>query len=401
MIERRHRCAGVFLLRMMDREYLLGVLKRKFGYDGFRPGQEEVVQTVLAGRDVLAVFPTGAGKSLCFQLPGLLLPGVTLVVSPLISLIKDQTEALRRLGIGAVAIDSSMSHIQQSRHLSEVLRGEAKFLYVAPERLASPFFREFCQKLRISLLAVDEAHCVSQWGRGFRPEYSRIPGFVRVLGYRPVVAAFTATATGFVQKDILLRLDLPEARLFVGEFVRPNLHFRVLRTADKELALQGFLQRHRGESGIVYCATRNLVEEVTAFLRQQGRNAERYHAGLTPLERQHNQNGFLAGRCQIVVATNAFGLGINKPDVRFVLHYNMPKDLESYYQEAGRAGRDGQDAECVLLYSPEDLELNRFLVGQSVTSDFSLKQDLERLRRMDEYCHQQGGWQDYLSDYFS
>ena len=385
----------------MEQAFLLGVLKRRFGYGRFRSGQEEIVRTILERKDVLAVLPTGAGKSLCFQLPGLLLPGITLVVSPLISLIKDQTEALRRLGIGAVALDSSMSRIIQAKNLRQVLSGEAKFLYVAPERLASRDFRDFCQKVCISMLVVDEAHCVSQWGRDFRPEYNRISEFVNILVQRPVLAAFTATATKNVQKDILLRLCMPAAEVFVGDFARPNLRFLVLRTGDKEGTMQLFLRRHKAETGIIYCATRKIVEKVTEFLRLQGWPALRYHAGLTPMERQRNQNVFLSGQGRIVVATNAFGLGINKPDVRYVLHYNMPKDVESYYQEAGRAGRDGQAAECLLLYNPEDVELNRFLLAQNNPSGLTAEQDLERLKQMERYCRLDGGWQDYILHYFS
>lgn len=385
---------------IIDSAYLHRALKHFYGYDGFRPGQEEIISEILQGKPVLAVLPTGAGKSICFQLPSLLIKGVTLVISPLISLMKDQAEALTARGIPTAYLDSSLSGSEYGKILYDTLNKRCKFLYVAPERLANPQFCSFAARAGITMVAVDEAHCVSQWGRSFRRDYYNIPDFIARLPRRPLVAAFTATATPEVRQDILKRLRLDGARIVVTGFDRPNLHFAVKRSADKDREVLDFLEKHRGQCGIIYCATRSKVEEVTALLVRSGYTALRYHAGLTPEERRENQNYFVSGRVQVIVATNAFGMGIDKPDVRFVIHYNMPKDVESYYQEAGRAGRDGQKAECLLLYSRRDRDINTYLIGHGQPDLQCKEQEMRLLDKMADYCHTSGCLRRYLLQYF-
>ena len=380
--------------------YLHRALKHYFHYDAFRKGQEEIVTEIIYQRPVLAVLPTGAGKSLCFQLPSLLRPGLALVISPLISLMKDQAEALCARGIPAAYLDSSLSNNDYGRILYQALHGELKFLYVAPERLVNKQFITFAQRASISLVAVDEAHCVSQWGHSFRKEYGEIPTFIRLLPRRPLVAAFTATATAEVRRDILQKLDIPQAKVVVTGFDRPNLHFAVERSLDKDRSLLAFIAKHRGESGVVYCATRNNVERITELLVKQGYLALRYHAGLTPGERSQNQNYFVNDQVKIIVATNAFGMGIDKADVRFVIHYNMPKDVESYYQEAGRAGRDGQPAQCLLLYDKQDIAVNTYLIGHDQPDLQWKERELALLRKMIDYCNTSQCLRKYLLEYF-
>ena len=383
-----------------DSDYLKKVLEYFYGYQEFRPGQEPIIQAILQQEPVLAVLPTGAGKSLCFQLPSLLMEGVTLVISPLISLMKDQAQSLTQRQLPAAYLDSSMSGNAYGRVLYEVLQGRCKFLYVAPERLASQQFINFAQRANITLVAVDEAHCVSQWGRSFRKDYYNIPAFIKALPKRPLVAAFTASATPEVREDILLRLEIPKAKVFVKDFDRPNLFFAVKRTMDKDRELRAFLAKHEEEPGIVYCSTRNTVEQVTGDLQGLGYNALRYHAGLTAQERSANQDAFVQGRAQLIVATNAFGMGIDKPDVRFVVHYNMPKDMESYYQEAGRAGRDGKPSECLLLYNKQDVIINTYLIENSEADSLSRTEQLERLEEMDYYCKTMKCLRKSLLEYF-
>lgn len=385
---------------IIDSAYLHRALKHFYGYDSFRPGQEEIISEILQGRPVLAVLPTGAGKSICFQLPSLLIKGVTLVISPLISLMKDQAEALAARGIPAAYLDSSLSGSAYGKILYDTLNGRCKFLYAAPERLANPRFCSFAAKAGITMVAVDEAHCVSQWGRSFRRDYYNIPDFISRLPRRPLVAAFTATATPEVRQDIIKRLRLDGAKITVTGFDRPNLHFAVKRSADKDREVLDFMEKHMGQCGIIYCATRSRVEKVTSLLVQHGYAALRYHAGLTPEERRSSQDCFVRGQAQVIVATNAFGMGIDKPDVRFVLHYNMPKDLESYYQEAGRAGRDGGRAECLLLYSRRDREINAYLIGHGQNSLRGREHELELLEKMVDYCSTSGCLRRCLLQYF-
>ena len=337
-------------------------LKQYFGYDKFRVGQETLIDGIMAGRDVLGVMPTGAGKSVCFQIPALMMDGVTLVVSPLISLMKDQVNALTQNGVDAAFVNSSLTLWQIERTLRNARSGVFKLIYAAPERLATSEFQSFARSIKISMLTVDEAHCISQWGQDFRPSYAQIPGFIAGLPTRPVVSAFTATATPKVQEDIVNLLGLNDPQILVTSFDRANLRFDVQKPRNKYLALVTFLRDKKERSGIVYCSTRKTVEEVCGALRADGYSASRYHAGLSDDERRDNQDDFLYDRAQIMVATNAFGMGIDKSNVSFVVHYNMPKDIESYYQEAGRAGRDGGPADCVLLYSGQDVVMSEWMI---------------------------------------
>ena len=373
---------------------LNAILKQYFGHDDFRPGQRELVEALLGGRDALGVMPTGAGKSVCYQLPALAMRGLTLVISPLISLMQDQVDALREMGLAAVCIHSALTE-EEARQAYRMAAGDAcRLVYVAPERLGAPGFRRFCQGADIALVAVDEAHCVSQWGQDFRPSYLQIADFIDSLPVRPVVGAFTATATRRVKEDIerLLRLRDP-CRVTTG-FDRPNLFFEVLAPRRKQDALIAFLRERPGESGIVYCATRKAVEAVCQSLVELGLPATRYHAGLSDEERRRNQEDFVYDRARIMVATNAFGMGIDKSNVGFVVHYNMPKDIESYYQEAGRAGRDGAPARCTLLFSAGDVQTAKFLINNSTDNEAlspeereSVREkDLARLDRMVAYC---------------
>lgn len=384
-------------------------LQQYFGYSQFREGQQPIIDQILSGRDVLGVMPTGAGKSLCYQLPALLFPGITLVISPLISLMKDQVESLVQSGVRAAFINSSLSLSQYGRALDNARQGQYKIIYVAPERLVTPGFLEFAQSAPISMVTVDEAHCVSQWGQDFRPGYLKIPQFIGELPRRPVVSAFTATATSQVREDILRLLELEQPFTLTTGFDRKNLFFQVEKPKDKYAAAKRFLRSHYGESGIVYCATRKTVEEMCQRLSAEGFSVSRYHAGLSDRERRQNQEDFLYDRVAVMVATNAFGMGIDKSNVSFVLHYNMPKNLESYYQEAGRAGRDGSEAVCLLLYGGQDVITNQFLIENAsgeneeldpITREEVQAKERERLRRMTYYCHTQDCLRQYILSYF-
>lgn len=385
----------------------LAVLKQYFGHTAFRQGQRELIDAVLSGRDALGVMPTGGGKSLCYQIPALLLPGVTLVISPLISLMKDQVSALTGAGVGAAFINSSLS-VDELRFVYRGARaGAYKLLYVAPERLEAESFLSLAQELRIPLVAVDEAHCISQWGQDFRPSYLKIADFLACLPQRPTVAAFTATATAEVQQDIARLLALRSPMCTVTGFDRPNLFFDVRSPQSKSSALLSLIRQRAGKSGIVYCATRTSVERLCAMLVQQGIPATRYHAGLEEDERRANQDDFQFDRKTVMVATNAFGMGIDKSNVSFVIHYNMPKSLEAYYQEAGRAGRDGEAAECILLYSPGDIHTARFLLanGENGTLDEAERRLLQqaerqRLDAMIAYCKTTRCLRGAILDYF-
>lgn len=379
------------------------VLKEYFGHSAFRPGQEELVDGVLAGRDVLGVMPTGGGKSLCYQVPALLLPGTALVVSPLISLMQDQVAALRGAGVPAAFLNSSLTSEQFTETCRDIRRGAYRLVYVAPERLENAYFVSMAQGVEISLVAVDEAHCVSQWGQDFRPSYLKIAEFLSKLPKRPPVAAFTATATARVREDIAQLLGLRDPVSVVTGFDRANLFFEVRRPKKKLAAVSALVQERRGKSGIIYCATRAKVEQVCAALAGEGVPATRYHAGLDEEERTRNQNDFQFDRCTVMVATNAFGMGIDKSNVSFVIHYNMPKNLESYYQEAGRAGRDGEAAECILLYSAGDVVTAKMLLERSNERESGYdtrEQDLRLLDAMVGYCKTTGCLRGYLLDYF-
>lgn len=386
------------------------ILKQYFGYDSFREGQDTLIENILNGRDVLGIMPTGAGKSMCFQIPALMMDGITLVISPLISLMKDQVGNLNQAGIMAAYLNSSLTPGQFRKVLRLAREGKYPIIYVAPERLVTEEFLDFAldTQVKISMIAVDEAHCVSQWGQDFRPSYLKIVDFIRRLPVRPVVSAFTATATAAVRDDIIDILMLQNPEVMTTGFDRPNLYFAVQSPKDRYGAMKNFIERHPGDSGIVYCLTRKVVEEVSMNLIKDGFSVTRYHAGLPDEERKNNQEDFIYDRAQIMVATNAFGMGIDKSDVRFVVHYGMPKNMESYYQEAGRAGRDGEASECLLLYSGQDVITNQFFIDHNqdndeldeVTREIVAQRDRDRLRKMTFYCFTNECLRDYILRYF-
>ena len=384
------------------------VLKKYFGYDSFRAGQETLVNGILSGRDTLGIMPTGAGKSLCYQIPALLMSGITLVVSPLISLMKDQVTALNQAGIHAAYLNSSLTPGQYQTALRNLVQGRYKIVYVAPERLLTDSFLWAASQIEISMVSVDEAHCISQWGQDFRPSYLKIPDFVEQLPVRPVVSAFTATATAEVREDIAAILGLQDPVTLVTGFDRKNLRFSVKQPADKMAATLAYIMEHPDECGIIYCLTRKTVEEVHNALVGRGFSATRYHAGLSDEERRKNQEDFIFDRKEIMVATNAFGMGIDKSNVRYVLHYNMPKNMESYYQEAGRAGRDGLPSECVLFYSGQDVVTNQFFIDRmeaaegmdEETAALVQERERERLKKMTFYCFTNDCLRSYILRYF-
>lgn len=384
-------------------------LKQYFGYDSLRTGQEELINGILAGHDVLGIMPTGAGKSLCYQLPALMLKGITLVISPLISLMSDQVKALNQAGVHAAYINSSLTENQISMALSYASQGRYKIIYVAPERLNTPRFLDFACNADISMLTVDEAHCISQWGQDFRPSYLEIAGFLTRLPRRPIVGAFTATATERVKNDIVASLGLNNPVTMVTGFDRPNLFFRVVTRkggSQKDNSIINYVKKHEDESGIIYCATKKNVDKLYTLLNEQGISAGRYHAGLSNDERKQNQEDFTYDRIRVMVATNAFGMGIDKSNVRYVLHYNMPQSLEYYYQEAGRAGRDGEEAECVLFFSKQDIMINKFLLQNKasagdVASDMQkTANDQRKLQQMINYCETDKCLREFILSYF-
>lgn len=384
-------------------------LKQYFGYDSLRTGQEELINGILAGHDVLGIMPTGAGKSLCYQLPALMLKGITLVISPLISLMSDQVKALNQAGVHAAYINSSLTENQIRIALSYASQGRYKIIYVAPERLNTPRFLDFACNADISMLTVDEAHCISQWGQDFRPSYLEIAGFLTRLPRRPIVSTFTATATERVKNDIVASLGLNNPVTMVTGFDRPNLFFRVVTRkggSQKDNSIINYVKKHEDESGIIYCATKKNVDKLYTLLNEQGISAGRYHAGLSNDERKQNQEDFTYDRIRVMVATNAFGMGIDKSNVRYVLHYNMPQSLEYYYQEAGRAGRDGEEAECVLFFSKQDIMINKFLLQNKasagdVASDMQkTANDQRKLQQMINYCETDKCLREFILSYF-
>ena len=384
------------------------ILKKYFGYSSFRDGQEELIDSILEGRDVLGIMPTGAGKSICYQVPALCMEGITLVISPLISLMMDQVKTLNQAGVHAAYINSALTETQIAKALQNARMGQYKIIYVAPERLETERFLNFALNVQIDMVTIDEAHCISQWGQDFRPSYLKILQFIDRLPNRPVVSAFTATATTVVKNDIVDILSLHNPKVLVTGFDRENLFFEVRTSKNKDEQLFHYLQNHLEESGIIYCATRKNVEKVCEYLELRGLPVTRYHAGLSPEERKANQEDFIYDRKPIVVATNAFGMGIDKSNVRYVVHYNMPQSLENYYQEAGRAGRDGMSAECVILYSPQDVHINKFLIenrgeNSELTeeqAELVLKNDRERLWAMAGYCKTTYCLREYILRYF-
>ncbi|KJR44965.1 ATP-dependent DNA helicase RecQ [Desulfosporosinus sp. I2] len=382
-------------------EKALEILKRYFGYTQFRDGQQKVIESLLQGTDTLAIMPTGAGKSLAYQIPSLLFKGTTLVISPLISLMKDQVDALLEYGVPATFINSSLSPNEVRARINRAADGEFKLLYVAPERLESESFRVLLESLNISFLAIDEAHCVSQWGHDFRPSYLQLGPFIKSLPKKPLIGAFTATATEGVQSDIVRLLELEQPNIFVTGFDRPNLTFFTLRGENKRVFVLEYVQKNANQSGIIYAGTRKEVDSLQEFLVKNGLKAGKYHAGMNDEDRQKSQEEFLFDERTVMVATNAFGMGIDKSNVRYVIHYNMPKNMEAYYQEAGRAGRDGDPGECLLLFSSQDVVLQRYLIEQSVFQPERKMNEFKKLQGMVEYCHTPRCLRKTILEYFN
>ena len=374
------------------------LLKKYFGYDDFRPGQAEIIENILKGRDCLGIMPTGAGKSICYQIPSLLFPGVTIVISPLISLMKDQVDSLNDIGISATFINSSLSHFEYEQTIENIINGVYKIIYVAPERLESPTFVKLLDSIPISMFAIDEAHCVSQWGHDFRPTYQRIADIILNLKVRPVVTAFTATATEIVKNDIIHLLHLSNPFVLTTGFDRTNLSFSVEKPFHKTDFVLNFVKEHEKVSGIIYCLTRKSVDALYDKLFSLGYLVSKYHAGMAEKLRAQSQEDFVYDRTSIMIATNAFGMGIDKSNIRYVIHYNMPRDLESYYQEAGRAGRDGDNAKCILLFSRADIVSNKFLIEQS--SGASHKVEYDKLNDIVDYCNTDKCLRRYILEYF-
>lgn len=382
-------------------------LKDLFGYDTFRPGQKPIIDSILSGRDTFAVMPTGAGKSLCYQIPAMLLNGITIVISPLISLMQDQVKALNDAGVSAAFINSALSESAFFETVNKAKQGMYKLIYVAPERLVTEGFLNLAKEVPISMITVDEAHCISQWGQDFRPSYTKIVEFVNLLEKRPIISAFTATATETVREDIICTLGLDNPYTMVTGFDRENLFFQVDKPKSKEQYIVDYIAKHPDESGIIYCATRKNVDSVYELLKEKGVSVAKYHAGMSAADRKQMQEDFVFDYTSIVVATNAFGMGIDKSNVRFVIHYNMPQSMENYYQEAGRAGRDGLDSKCILLFSPQDIVINRFLLEHKEMSDIDpadretiKERDAKRLQVMERYCYTTECLRNYILKYF-
>ncbi len=381
-------------------EKALETLRRYFGYSSFRQGQEKIIESIMNGSDTLGIMPTGGGKSLCYQVPALLMEGTAIVISPLISLMKDQVEALNNLGIPSAFINSSLDWRELDQQIYLARRGKFKLLYVAPERLESERFANILNSIPVSMVAIDEAHCVSQWGHDFRPSYLTLAQFISQLPKRPIITAFTATATEHVKLDIINLLELKNPNVFVTGFDRKNLFFSVRKGANKLDFVVNFLEEHKNQAGIIYAATRKEVDKLYEVLSKKGFSVGKYHAGLDDEERNRNQDHFTYDRIRIMVATNAFGMGIDKSNVRYVIHFNMPKNIESYYQEVGRAGRDGDEAECVLLYGAQDTHIQRFLLDESQLPPDRKKYEYAKLQMMIDYCHTTKCLRKYILEYF-
>lgn len=375
------------------------ILKKYFGYENFRPGQEKLINHILEHKDVLGIMPTGAGKSVCYQVPAMILDGITIVISPLISLMKDQVDTLNEIGIPATFINSTLSYSNYEQTIENIVNDVYKIIYVAPERLNSDTFLNLLNKINISMITIDEAHCVSQWGHDFRPSYCEIANMILNLKKRPIVSAFTATATELVKNDIINLLHLETPYCLTTGFDRKNLTFSVETPNDKFEFIENYLDKHKNESGIIYCLTRKNVDTVFDKLSDLGLSVSKYHGGMTEKQRRLSQEDFTFDRTEIMVATNAFGMGIDKSNIRYVIHYNMPKDLESYYQEAGRGGRDGEKADCILLFSRSDIITNKLLI-ESIPSENSHYQEYEKLNDMVDYCHTDKCLRKYILEYF-
>lgn len=376
------------------------LLKKHFGYNEFRKAQEKVIESILKKEDTVAIMPTGAGKSICYQIPALIFQGVTVVISPLISLMKDQVDSLKEVGIEATYINSSLNNLEIEERIFNAREGLYKLIYIAPERLESDSFVRSLNNLNIALLAVDEAHCVSQWGHDFRPSYTKISNFIRKLSKRPIVAAFTATATETVRRDILNSLELQNPKVFVTGFDRENLSFSVIKGEDKEKFIFDYLENNIGKVGIIYTSTRKEAESLYNKINKKGYKVGVYHAGLNDEERKKTQEDFSFDNIEIIVATNAFGMGIDKSNVRFVIHHNIPKNMEAYYQEAGRAGRDGEESECILLFSPNDIRLQKYFIDESFLSPERKNNEYNKLRAMVDYCYTSKCLRSYILEYF-
>lgn len=376
------------------------LLKRYFGYSEFRQGQEQVIKSILLGKDTLSIMPTGAGKSICYQIPALVMDGVTIVISPLISLMKDQVDSLRESGINCTYINSSLDNLQIEERIFNALNGDYKLIYLAPERLESEVFCNRLTNLNISFIAVDEAHCVSQWGHDFRPSYTKIYSFINKLNKRPIIGAFTATATNMVKKDILNLLKLNSPNIFITSVDRKNLNFVVIKGENKDSYIEEYLEANKDKTGIIYTSTRKDADNLYNKIRKKGYKVGVYHAGLSDGERKKAQEDFSFDNIDLIVSTNAFGMGIDKSNVRFVIHYNIPKNMEAYYQEAGRAGRDGEDSDCILLFSPKDIQVQKYFIDESNLSMQRKNYEYNKLRAMIDYCYTSKCLRSYILEYF-
>lgn len=378
----------------------LNVLKSYFGYSSFRKGQEEIINEIINKKDVVAIMPTGGGKSICYQVPALILDGITIVISPLISLMKDQVDGLNSMGINSAYINSSLSNLEINDILLKVKNEDIKILYIAPERLESMEFLNTISNAKVALIAVDEAHCVSQWGHDFRSSYRRISKFINILRERPIVSAFTATATKEVREDIVKLLDLNNPKVFISGFDRENLKIIIEKGINKKAYILNYINANLDSSGIIYCATRKEVDSLYELLDERGLSVTRYHAGLSDDERKVNQEDFVYDRKNIIIATNAFGMGIDKPNIRYVIHYNMPKNIEGYYQEIGRAGRDSEKSECILLFSPGDVQKQKYIIDMGTVNPTRKVNELEKLQTMTDLVYYTGCYRRYILNYF-